>query len=215
MGIFNPRNMRSKAKLLTLCAATFALTAAGVHFAAKPSSRPSDAFRKIGGYDFGRHMNLEWSGPNAGERLDLGRFSGPGGEKIADAVGGDILMLATIDPDCPASRAASDELRDVSALLSRAGVPYVLVSVTTTKPPDEFYKFASSLGVNAPAFMWSSEDGPPPSSLFTMTVPSHLLVRRDGTILRTWPGTDQSRHVRFRMVNQIVADTLEIASNRQ
>lgn len=215
MGTLNTYNMRSKAKLLTLCAATFALAAAGVHFAFRSASRPSDAFRKMGGYDFGRHMNLEWSGPNAGERLDLGRFSGPGGEKIAEAVGGDILMLATIDPDCPGSRVASDELHDVRALLSEAGVPYVLVSVTTTKPPGEFYKFASSLGVNAPAFMWSLKEGAPPESLFTMTVPSHLLVRKDGTILRTWPGTRNNQKIRFQMVNQIVADTLDIVSGRR
>lgn len=45
-----------------------------------------------------------------------------------------------------------------------------------------------------------------------MVVPSQLLVRRDGTILRTWPGTTKSKKTRFRMVNQIVADTLDLAS---
>jgi hypothetical protein len=71
----------------------------------------------MGGYDFGRHMNLEWSGPHAGERLDLGRFSGPGEEKLADSVGGDILMLATIDPDCSGSWVSCDELYDVRPTL--------------------------------------------------------------------------------------------------
>jgi len=93
-------------------------------------------------------------------------------------------------------------------------VPYVLVSATTKRPAEEFFDYAGSLGVDAPAFMWSSKE-PPPESLFTMVVPSHILVRRDGTILRTWPGTTKSQRVRFQMVNQIVADTLEIASNRQ
>ena len=58
MGTINAHNMRSKAKLLTLCAVTFVLTAAGVHFVAKPSSRPSDAFRKMGGYDFGTQLQF-------------------------------------------------------------------------------------------------------------------------------------------------------------
>jgi hypothetical protein len=215
MGILNTQNLRSGAKLLSMCAAAFALAMGGVYFAARLRAHPEDVFRKRGGYDFGRHMNQDWSGPSPGERLDLGRFSGPAGEKITDSVSGDILMLATIDPDCPGSWVARDELYDVRALLSEARVPYVLVSATTNRPPDEFYKYAASLGVNAPAYMWSSKEGAPPESLFTMTVPSHLLVRRDGTILRTWPGTRNNQKLRFQMVNQIVADTLEIASDRR
>jgi hypothetical protein len=211
----NAHNMRSKAKLLSVYTAVFSLVAVGGYFAAKSGSHPQAAFRKRGGYDFSQHMNQEWSGPSPGERLDLRRFSGPGGEKLTDSVSSDILMFATVDPDCPGSWVARDELYDVRAQLSEAHVPYVLVSVTTTRPPDEFYKYAASLGVNAPAYMWSSKEGAPPESLFTMAVPSHLLVRRDGTILRTWPGTRNNQKLRFQMVNQIVADTLEIASNRQ
>jgi hypothetical protein len=159
-------------------------------------------------------MNQEWSGPKVGEHLDLQRFKGPDGKKIIDAVEGEVFMLATIDPDCGASWVARDELQDVSTHIAEAKIPYVLVSATTTRPPDDFYKYASSLGVDAPSFMWSFKEAAPPESLLMMVVPSHILVRRDGTILRTWPGTKQSKHVRFQMVNQIVADTLEIASNQ-
>lgn len=47
-----------------------------------------------------------------------------------------------------------------------------------------------------------------------MVVPLHILVRRDGTILRTWHGTSQSKKVRFQMVNQIISDTIEIATDQ-
>lgn len=206
---------RGRVKLLSLCTAALALATVGVFFVAKSKSRSSEEFRRRGGYDFGTHMNLEWSGPKAGERIDLQRFSGPGGEKITDTFGGEILMLATVDPDCAASRVARDELYDVRENLAGADVPYVLVSATVKRPPEEFYKYAASLGVAAPAFIWSSKEGPPPESLLTMVVPSHLLVRRDGTILRTWPGSSQDKKLRFHMVNQIVADTLDIVSGRR
>lgn len=166
-----------------------------------------------GGYDFSENLKTDWSGPEAGDRLDLQRFAGRDGRKITDAVDSEIFMLATVDPDCGASWVARDELHDVRKVIAEANVPYVLASATTNRSPDDFFKYAESLGVDSPAFIWSSTE-PPPESLFTMVVPSHILVRRDGTILRTWPGTAKSKSVRFQMVNQIVADTLEIASDQ-
>lgn len=78
-------------------------------------------------------MNLDWSGPKVGERLDLQYFSGRNGERITDTVEGDFFMLATVDPDCAASRAARDELYDVRNQIARANVPYLLVSATTSR----------------------------------------------------------------------------------
>jgi hypothetical protein len=173
-----------KAKLALLCVAAFALGALGVYVVSKARLRHTSTFRQLGRYDFSDHMGTDWSGPKADERLDLQRFTGRDGRKITDAVDGEIFMLATVDPDCGASWVARDELHDVSRLLAEADVPYVFVSATTKLPPDDFFNYAGSLGVDAPAFMWSSKE-PPPELLFTMVVPSHILVRRDGTILRT------------------------------
>lgn len=124
-------------------------------------------------------------------------------------------MLATVDPDCGASWVARDELHDVRTHIAEANVLYILVSATTSRTPAEFFKYAGSVDGNAPAFVWSRAEAAPPESLLTMVVPSHMLVRRDGTILQTWPGTRQNRKIRFQMVNQIVADTLQIASNQR
>jgi hypothetical protein len=205
--------VRRALKVLLLCGAAFAVGILGVRFTANSGASHSHAPRPGGWYDFSPHMNLDWSGPKAGERLDLQRFSGPGGEKLTDAAGGDLLMLATVDPDCAAARAARDELRDVRTHIAEAGVPYFLVCATTNRPPDEFYKYAESLALDARAFLWSSKDISPPQSLDTMVVPSHILVSRDGTILRTWPGTSQTKRVRFLMANQIIADTMEVVAS--
>lgn len=215
MRLTHTQSLRRKAKLVLLCVTAFAVGMLAVFFVSKSRPRQTHAFRQMAGYDFSGHMNEDWSGPKAGERLDLQRFKGLNGKKVTDVVEGEVFMLATIDPDCGASWVARDELHDVSTHIAEAHVPYVLVSATTTQSPDDFFKYAGSLGVDAPAFMWSSKEVAPPESLFTMVVPSHILVRRDGTILRTWPGTKQSKQARFQMVNQIVADTVDIASNQR
>jgi hypothetical protein len=204
---------RRKLKVLILCGAAFGVGLLGVHFGANSGAGHSHAPRPGGWYDFGPHMNLDWSGPKAGERLDLRRFSGRSGERLADAAGGELLMLATVDPDCAAARAARDELQDVRTHIAEAGVPYFLVCATTNRSSEEFYEYADSLALDAPAFLWSSKEVAPPASLDTMVVPSHILVRRDGTILRTWPGTSQTKRVRFQMANQIINDTMDAAAN--
>lgn len=179
------------------------------------TTRRAPSIQQTIGFDFGQHTNLDWSGPKIGERLDLRCLAGRAGERLPDAVSGEFFMLATIDPDCAASWEARDQMRDVRNHIAPAGVPYLLVSATTSRPPEDFFKYAESLAADAPAFMWASKGASPPESLATMVVPSHILVSRDGTIIRTWPGTSQSKRVRFQMVNQIVADTIEVAGSRQ
>lgn len=202
--------VRREVKFLLLCLTVVISGTLGVNFVLTTRRAPST--RQAVGFDFGQHMNLDWSGPKVGERLDLQHFIGRGGQRMPDAVGGEPLMLAAIDPDCVAGWTARDQMRDVRNNIIAADVPYLLISVTTSRPPEEFFKYAESLDVGAPAFLWSSTAVSPPEKLVTMVVPSHILVRRDGTIIRTWPGTSQSKKIRFQMVRQIIANTIEITS---
>lgn len=48
-----------------------------------------------------------------------------------------------------------------------------------------------------------------------MVIPSHILIDPTGIIVRKWPGTDRNKKVRFRMANQIAADTLEELKHRE
>jgi hypothetical protein len=43
-----------------------------------------------------------------------------------------------------------------------------------------------------------------------MTVPSHLLIDQEGTVLQVWAGSSGEKEVRKRMAAQIVDDTLLI-----
>lgn len=203
-------SVRREVKLLLLCLAVLTLGSLVASFVL--TARRATSSRRMVGFDFGQHMNLDWSGPKIGDRLDLRHFAGRGGEQMRDAVSSDFLMLATIDPDCAAGWAARDQMRDVRNHITPVNVPYLLVSVTSSRPSEDFFKYAESLDVDSPAFLWASKADSPPGALVNMVVPSHILVRRDGTIIHIWPGTSQSKKVRFQMVNQIIADTMGVAN---
>lgn len=201
---------RHRGEFLLLCAIVSASGVIAGSFISK--SRPESSARRSDGFDFSQHANYDWSGPRVGERIDLRRFVGRAGKRLAGATGGDILMLASVDPDCAAGRESRDQLAGVRERMARAHIPYLLVSFTTNRQPADFFGYVDSLDVAAPAYIWETKDGAPPEQLATMVVPSHLLVKQDGTILRTWPGTSPSRKVRSQMADQIVADAIEITA---
>ncbi|HVF55605.1 MAG TPA: hypothetical protein VM934_05620 [Pyrinomonadaceae bacterium] len=166
------------------------------------------------GFDFTSHLNQDWSGPNVGERIDLTFFKGRQGERVTDDNGNELLMLATVEPECGAVRAARDEMRVVHDHLERIGVKYKLLSLTASGHPADFFAYSDSLGIDAPAFMLQPGGPQPLPSLSSMVIPSHILVDRNGVVLRKWPGTSQSSAIRQRMANQIVADTRAEVSAR-
>jgi len=125
--------MRHKGRLILLCVLVFTIGLLSIHLISK-AGRTSPRQPKTG-FDFSSHLNLDWSGPKVGERLDLQRFIGRNGEKLTDAVHSDVFMLATIDPDCAAGFVARDELQDVRTYIAGAHVPYILVSATTNRQP--------------------------------------------------------------------------------
>jgi hypothetical protein len=91
-------------------------------------------------------------------------------------------------------------------------INYYLVSFTPPPLNVDFFKYGDSLRVDASSFLWDTASGAAPSSILTMTVPSHLLVKNDGTVLCVWPGSYEDKAVRDRMAQQILADTL-VATN--
>ena len=166
--------------------------------------------RAEGGFDFRPMLednNIAW-GPRIGERIDLMNLRAHNGSPLANFIRSDLIMLATIDPECGASRAASDQMRYVSEQMNGAGIQYVLASFTSTISATNFFRFADSLELTTPAYLWDRSESIPPPTLFYMVIPSHILVDRNGIVVRKWPGTNNERPTRERMANQIVSDAL-------
>lgn len=166
------------------------------------------------GFDFSLSMKQKWSGPEIGEHLDLTHFVGRDGVHLTDSIKGRMFILINAAPDCRACQAAHDQMQNVCDRLARANVECKLAAVFTLQSPAEVFKAMDAWGVQSPAFLWQRDETFPPEKILKMVMPSFILLDRQGTILRKWPGTDRRQLIRFRMANQIVADTLQELSQR-
>ncbi len=214
--MFVPELLRSRFVVGIIVGAAVALTLAG--FTAKaflvPNPTPDNNPLLTEGFNFTPLRSTEnvWRGPEIGEKIDLTRLKMKDGRTLASTIGKQASVLVLVNPDCAMCRTASDGMQYLREKLATLDTTYFVVSFA--KPPAhiDFFEYAESLGVGAPSFLWDVADGPPPPSLFGMSVPSHLLVNSDGIALCVWPGSSEEKSVRDRMAYQIVADTL-VATN--
>ncbi len=190
--------------------------AAGVAFSAVATLLAFKAFRaaddfsnvmRKDGFDFTelRTPGNDWRGPEIGEKIDLKSLKGSDGQTLAGVIGEGPVMLVAVDPTCALCKTAADTMRDIKGRLSSSGVPYYAVSFVPVE--GNFHRYAGSLGVGQPSFLWTREEAAPPDSLLNAVQPTHILVARDGTVLRAWPGSNPAKPIRDRMGGQIVADT--------
>lgn len=162
------------------------------------------------GFDFNLILNSEnlKVGPKIGEQVRLDMLKNRDGRSLAHTIADGPAVIVYIDSGCPLCKESADSMRDIRGRLAAASVQYYLVSFGTSDNPADFFKFADSLGTGAPACLWSAPEAAPPKELSEMLIPSHLLIDRNGMIIKKWPGSSASESTRRRMANQIVKDTL-------
>ena len=167
------------------------------------------------GYEFNNpaDANADWIGPSIGEQIDLKPLKDNAGMSLSSTIGGRLSMLVLVDPQCGACRVASDQMRIVRDTVVNAGVQYYLVSVTSSDPSDDFFKYTDSLNLDSRSYLLRMNEGSPSQQLYGMVLPSHILIDRTGRIIRKWPGTSTSKSVRLHMANQIASDTLAEVSH--
>jgi hypothetical protein len=185
------------------------LTRNGVTSTNANSSNHASGPLLIEGFDFKRlrSANNDWRGPEIGEKIDLTRLRMKDGKALASMVGPGPIMVVAVSPSCAMCTIASDEMSHLREKLSTMTISYYLISFAPPTPQVDFFKYIDSLNVGAPGFLWNTEGGAPPESMFVMTTPTHLLLNSDGTVIHVWPGSYQEKAVRQRMARQIVADT--------
>jgi hypothetical protein len=197
----------SNVRLLLGCLLAFAaaLFVTSSLLSEQPSSTTS-------GFDFSPVLKLEaetQTGLKVGERIELARLTGRDGVTLAGVMGAQPVMLAIITPDCGMCTVAADEMKYIREQLATKDIEYHITSFTFPDA-DLVFRYVDSIAVGAQAFIWKSEQGPPPNEYLTMVVPYHVLVDHTGTIIDKWPGSHAQSTVRKRMGDQIVADTLKI-----
>jgi len=166
------------------------------------------------GFDFGalRSGDIEWRGPDIGEKIDLTRLKKKDGTTLASVISQRPTAIVLVNSTCPMCKTSSDEMRYVREKLAAINIDYYMVSFAPPQANMDFFKYGDSLGVGAPSFLWDAATGAPPPSVFKMTVPSHLLINSDGAVICAWPGGNDIKGIRDRMGQQIVADTV-VAAN--
>lgn len=172
-----------------------------------PLPKPA-AFLKQG-FDFRALRSETWKGPDIGEKIDLKMLKAADGSGIAQLLGKQPVMLASINPTCGMCKVARDEMLFVREMLVPEGVQYYAVCFNPTGPAHNFFGYAKALRFPDPAFEWQGEESPL-RGVRDMTVPSHLLVNQEGIVLQVWPGSSAEKDIRQRMATQIINDTLII-----
>jgi hypothetical protein len=177
-------------------------------FMRKPDANPQLFLTE--GFDFRplRNPVNVWRGPNLGEKIDLTNLKKKDGSTLASAIGKRPIVLVVVNPECAMCRVASDEMRNLRERLGSEDIKYYVVAFESENPNIDFFRYGDSLGVGAPSFLWDEAAGAAPLSVLTMTMPSHLLLNSDGTVIRVWPGSSNETAVRDRMTHQILADAL-------
>ncbi len=150
--------------------------------------------------------NESWVGPAIGERIDLSHFKDESDVSLSSAIGDGLSMLVLVDPDCGATTAASDQLRIVHNSMKEMRVHYYLVSATSSVPPADFFKYTRSLASDATSYLWEQSEAESADELYSMVLPSHILIDQTGTVVRKWPGTSVSENIRRKMADEIVSN---------
>jgi hypothetical protein len=199
--------------------ALLAFVAAGVAVRGfrRPTGKPAQPFLLKEGFDFAalRSENVKWRGPAVGERIDLSLLRTSSGSRLSDAIGEEPAILVSINPACPMCKTAIDEMQYIREHVLPLGFHYYAVSFTSLESANNFEDYAKSLGFDPPAFEWAKGAALPSALITNMTAPSHLLVDRNGIVIRVWPGSYSEPEVRQRMGHQIVEDALLITETRR
>lgn len=167
------------------------------------------------GFDFRsvRSGDYSWKGPAIGEKIDLTMLKARDGSPMAQLVGKQLIMLASINPACRMCKIGKDQLFFIRNKIAPLGIKYYPVCFDPVESHN-FFDYSNSIGLTEPAFEWRGVNRPS-RSLLDMNIPSHLLVDHNGTVLGVWPGSYAEQEVRQRMGSQIVEDTLIINETLQ
>jgi hypothetical protein len=91
-------------------------------------------------------------GPKIGERIDLTGLKARDGAILSSMDNHQLIMLVTVDPQCGACKVAADEIQEVQGRVEGFGLPYYLVSFTSSKAPAVFFEYTDSFAMSTPAF---------------------------------------------------------------
>jgi hypothetical protein len=154
-------------------------------------------------FDFPNENRPDWAGPKSGESLDLSQLISFGNSRASDLGRDSPILLTVIEKDCWATKLAKEQISFIESESRRIGLNHIVVSLNSKYNLDEIYTFSSGLGLNSDVYVWVPNSSEVNRSLVMMVVPSHVLVKGDGTVIKSFPGTSKDRRVRQHMAAEM------------
>jgi hypothetical protein len=132
------------------------------------------------------------SGPTVGETLDLTSFRSRSGRTLAETLKvRSLAMIVVVDPNCATCTPLKDSLRALRDRVEASKIPYFVLMIPDGSETQKYFSYADSLNLDAESFVWSNADAKPPTSLLTITKPSHFQITAEGIVVEKWPGIPQ------------------------
>lgn len=208
-----------KPQILSFSAATVATLIVGYVISVLTATDRTKFFHQffVEGYDFRTYQSgdPDFAKHTIGEKLELTKIVSSGGRRLSEFDESFILLNVT-DPQCGYSRLAKDVLQNVRGTAVDLGIRYVPVIFVPVPEHTNLERYSRNLGFDE-AYRWEAHSFPP--DLYSrMATPSHILVKKDGTILRVWFTSNKNAQIRKRMSSQLslelrlIVETLAIGT---
>lgn len=196
-------------KQISILLATFVCTIAVYfvfdHFHSKRRINFHEQFYTQG-YSFRNAQKIDddFAKYKIGESLDLAKLRMTNGSELLSLTDGRLILLSVVNPDCIYCKLSQDIIDGIRNDLVDSNVGYYLVVFTPVPDEINLREYARSIGFSD-VLTWENISRPP-TLLISMPTPAHVLLDRNGTILKVWFNSSRDADVRKRIENQIVDD---------
>jgi hypothetical protein len=166
-------------------------------------------------YDSIIARGYEWTGPKAGEQIDLNHLKDKNNAPLFQKSTKRFILLSVVDPECGASLVASDQMEYIQRNVEKNDVGYVVISFSQKLTPEGLIEYVRSLGLSTDTYLWTGRYEDLLPAIKEMIMPTHILIDSQGNVIKSFSGTDREAHVRERMANQIVKEVTERNNARE
>ena len=207
------KSLKLKFLSVTLC---LVLTL-GIVLAIKGFSYFKNLFYDFRGYDYEPNISkqFDWIGPKRGEILDSNYLVDKNGFTLAALTKNDLILLTVIDPGCGACKQTREQFRFLDENLVGKNVDRFIVCFSPTVSPSEMVEYVKAMELNTNSLTWTNGLESVLPSIKMIAFPTHILIDSNGTVIKSFPGTNNDKHVRDRMVRRVLEEVLKEKGRRE
>lgn len=105
-------------------------------------------------------------------------------------------------------------MRFLDESLTAEGVNYYIVCFSPKQSSASLSDYVHSIGLRTDSFIWTNGLENVLPSIKIIAYPSHILIDKNGVVIKTFPGTSNEKAVRDRMVRQVLKEVVAERNRR-